>query len=231
MVLRVAWCTPPSPVRRVGLAPGVGPAVLLRDLRVVLALARAVRRRPGTSGGQGGAAGDGSPRTRGGSSTDVLGSRLLTAPLAWPDVIEVSCETAATPGTVWDVLADGWRYPSWVVGAPRVRSVSSAWPAVGSELHHSVGAWPVLIDDRTTVTACEPGRRLVLRARLSAAGQIDVELLLRRTAAGGCVILMREDVATGPALLVPRPVRAALFWPRNVETLRRLCYLAERQSR
>jgi uncharacterized protein YndB with AHSA1/START domain len=161
----------------------------------------------------------------------VLGSRHLTDPLAWPDVIEVSRETAASPDAVWDVLADGWRYPSWVVGASRVRSVSAAWPGVGAELHHSVGAWPVLLDDRTTVTGCEPGRRLVLRASLSVAGQTDVDLLLRRTAAGGCVIVMREDVGTGPGLLVPRPVRAALFWPRNVETLRRLCYLAERQSR
>lgn len=161
----------------------------------------------------------------------MLGSLRLTAPLAWPDVIEVTRRTAASPDAVWDVLADGWRYPSWVVGASRVRSVSAAWPAVATELHHSVGAWPALIDDRTVVAACEPGRRLVLRASLSVAGRTDVELLLRRTAAGGCVIVMREDVAAGPALLVPRPVRAALFWPRNVETLRRLCYLAERQSR
>ena len=28
-----------------------------------------------------------------------------------------------TPERVWDVLADGWLYPLWVVGASRMREV------------------------------------------------------------------------------------------------------------
>src|SRR6476469_10361131 len=74
-------------------------------------------------------------------------------------------ETTATPAQVWDVLADGWTYASWVVGASRVRSVDPSWPAPGALIHHSAGAWPLLLDDETEVVESEPGRRLVLQAR------------------------------------------------------------------
>ena len=57
----------------------------------------------------------------------------------------------AVPDQVWGVLADGWLYPLWVVGASRMREVDDHWPAVGARLHHSVGAWPALIDDTTSV--------------------------------------------------------------------------------
>ena len=63
-----------------------------------------------------------------------------------------------TPDRVWDVLADGWLYPLWVVGATRMRAVDAGWPEVGSKLHHSVGVWPLVLDDNTEVLECEPGR-------------------------------------------------------------------------
>ena len=63
----------------------------------------------------------------------------------------------ATPEAVWDVLADGWLYPLWVVGASRMREVDDHWPAVGARLHHSVGSWPLLLDDETEVVAVVPG--------------------------------------------------------------------------
>jgi hypothetical protein len=46
----------------------------------------------------------------------------------------------ASPAEIWDVLADGWLYPVWVVGASRMREVEDGWPAEGSRLHHSLGA-------------------------------------------------------------------------------------------
>ena len=58
---------------------------------------------------------------------------------------------AATPEQVWSVLADGWLYPLFVVGAARMRDVDETWPAVGARLHHSIGAWPLMIDDTTEV--------------------------------------------------------------------------------
>ncbi|MCO1658062.1 SRPBCC family protein [Pseudonocardia sp. S2-4] len=142
-------------------------------------------------------------------------------------------ETAADAEAVWRVLADGWLYPSWVVGASRMRDVDEGWPAVGTMLHHSVGAWPALINDTTSVTGCVPGRELMLRGRLWPLGEADIRLRLEPNgdAGGGCTITMEEDVASGPTKLLPKPVRTAMIVPRNVEALRRLIYLAEGRSR
>ncbi len=70
-----------------------------------------------------------------------------------------------SPETVFKALSDGWLYGLWVVGASHIRGVDDGWPAVGRRIHHSVGAWPVLIEDNTEVVEVEPGRRLVLTAR------------------------------------------------------------------
>ena len=56
-----------------------------------------------------------------------------------------------SPQSVFAVLADGWLYATWVVGAARIRAVDPQWPAEGSSIHHSVGSWPLLLDDTTTV--------------------------------------------------------------------------------
>ena len=54
---------------------------------------------------------------------------------------------------VWKVIADGWLYSGWVVGATRIRAVDAHWPEAGSRLHHSVGVWPLVIDDTSRVSA------------------------------------------------------------------------------
>ncbi len=135
---------------------------------------------------------------------------------------------SASPDQVWRVLADGWLYPLWVVGASRMREVEQAWPAVGSKLHHSFGVWPVLIDDTTEVTAADPGVSLALRARGWPAGEAAVTITLEPVGAQTRVTI-EEDAVSGPGVLVPKPVRAALIKWRNVETLRRLSFLAERR--
>jgi uncharacterized protein YndB with AHSA1/START domain len=140
-----------------------------------------------------------------------------------------TCTIETTPDRVWAVLADGWLYPLWVVGATRMRDVDADWPAVGSKLHHSVGVWPVVLNDDTEVLECEPGRRLKLRARGWPPGEADVELRLTATA-DGTEVEMLEDVTAGPARIVPKPVRAPLITWRNTESLRRLTFLAERRA-
>jgi len=134
-----------------------------------------------------------------------------------------------TPQRVWDVLADGWLYPLWVVGASRMREVDSDWPTVGSRIHHSVGVWPLLIDDNTEITDAQPLRKLSLRAKAwPLLGEADVTLELSEQGAGTRVV-MSEDAATGPGKLVPKPARApGIIW-RNTESLRRLAFLAERR--
>jgi uncharacterized protein YndB with AHSA1/START domain len=135
----------------------------------------------------------------------------------------------ATPGDVWRVLSDGWLYPLWVVGASRMREVDATWPEVGSSLHHSVGVWPLLIDDSTTVTEVSPESLLSLRARGWPAGEAAVTLTL--TPRGDRTeVTIAEDAVRGPGTLVPPPVRGALIRWRNVESLRRLAYLAERRE-
>ena len=134
----------------------------------------------------------------------------------------------ASPEAVWEVLSDGWLYPLWVVGASRMRDVDPSWPQVGSKLHHSVGVWPALLDDNTEVTDAEPLRMLALRARAWPFGEAAVVLRLNEYG-GGTRVVIEEDAVSGPGKLVPKPARApGLKW-RNVETLRRLAYIAERR--
>ena len=136
---------------------------------------------------------------------------------------------AAPPEKVWSVLADGWLYPLFVVGASRMRDVDESWPAVGARLHHSVGSWPALVDDVTEVLEVEPTLRLKLRAHGWPAGAAEVEM---RLAAHGAdtEFTIDEEIVSGPALAVPKPVRDLQVAWRNTETLRRLAYVAERRN-
>jgi uncharacterized protein YndB with AHSA1/START domain len=130
---------------------------------------------------------------------------------------------------VWEVLSDGWLYPLFVVGASRMRDVDAGWPAVGTRLHHSVGAWPLLIDDTTEVLEVEPQRRLRLTARAWPSGKAEV-LFRTRAVSGKAEVVIEEDAVAGPALLLPAPVRQPMLHWRNEETLQRLAMLAERRA-
>ena len=132
----------------------------------------------------------------------------------------------ATPDQVWDVLADGWLYPLWVVGATRMRAVEDAWPAVGSKLHHSIGVWPLVLDDDTEVVDSVPGHRLDLRARGWPMGEAGVTITLEPDGVRTRVVIV-EDALEGPGTLMPKPVRGPLIAWRNGESLRRLAFLAE----
>lgn len=136
----------------------------------------------------------------------------------------------ATPDQVWEVLSDGWLYPLWVVGASRMREVDETWPEQGAKLHHSVGSWPCLLDDDTEVLECQRPGRLELKARAWPSGAAHVVLRIEPHPDGTSVTI-EEDVASGPARLVPAPARTpALAW-RNTETMRRLAFLVERRHR
>ncbi len=137
---------------------------------------------------------------------------------------------AATPEQVWSVLSDGWLYPLFVVGASRMREVDDTWPAVGSRLHHSVGAWPLLINDTTEVLEVEEERRILLLARGWPAGQAHVEILLRPTGSS-TEVTMVEQATAGPGALIPKPIRDVQLHVRNVEALRRLAFVVEGRTR
>jgi uncharacterized protein YndB with AHSA1/START domain len=136
----------------------------------------------------------------------------------------------APPQAVWDVLADGWLYPLWVVGATRMRAVEDEWPAVGSRIHHSAGVWPVVVNDNTEVIEAEPLKRMRLRAKGWPLGEADVVIELEAVGASTRVTIT-EDAAQGPGRLVPAVVRAPLLKWRNTETLNRLAYVVEGRAR
>jgi hypothetical protein len=132
----------------------------------------------------------------------------------------------ATPDQVWDVLADGWLYPLWVVGATRMRAVEDNWPEVGSRLHHSAGVWPLVINDDTEVLAASPRTMMKLRARGWPLGEAEVVITLTPVGAHTRVDI-EEDAVSGPGAMLPKPLRDPMIKVRNVETLRRLAFVAE----
>jgi hypothetical protein len=145
-------------------------------------------------------------------------------------VITVSRRSTAAPEAVWSIIADGWSYAAWVVGASRIRAVDPDWPARGSRIHHSVGAWPLLLSDETVVVDVDPGRWIRLEAKTRPFGEAIVELEVMPDD-GGSRIEMREDALSGPMKALPEPLRQRALAPRNAETLRRLALLAEGRAR
>jgi len=143
-----------------------------------------------------------------------------------PASTTITREVRAPAQAVWDVLADGWLYPLWVVGAARMRDVDADWPARGSKLHHSVGNWPILIDDRTEVLEVIPGEVLTLKAHTWPLGAAEVVIGVEDRGPVS-VVSIREDLVAGPGVAVPRPLRQVALGPRNRESLRRLAFLAE----
>jgi uncharacterized protein YndB with AHSA1/START domain len=138
-------------------------------------------------------------------------------------------EVAAPPEQVFAVLADGWSYAGWVVGASRMRDVDAHWPAPGSRIHHSVGVWPVLISDVSVVEEVRPGELLLLEVRFWPVGHGRVRFTLRGHD-GGTAVTMEEWASGGPARVLHNALTEPLVRARNRETLRRLAWLAERRE-
>ncbi|WP_439938065.1 SRPBCC family protein [Nocardia sp. N13] len=140
----------------------------------------------------------------------------------------------ATPEQVWSVLADGWLYPLFVVGAARMRDVDETWPAVGARLHHSVGSWPLMLDDTTEVLEVEEGKRILLLARAWPAGHAHVEISLEPgpgEAGDQTVVTIVENATAGPGALIPKALQDPQLHVRNIETLRRLAFVVEGRAR
>lgn len=142
----------------------------------------------------------------------------------------VSRTIGGSPERVWTILSDGWLYGLWVVGASRIRDVDDTWPAVGSGIHHSVGTWPLMIDDYTKVRVSVPQRELELQARAWPTGEATVRIVLEPQGTQTLVTIV-EDASHGPAMLIPHPVRRAGLSRRNKESLDRLNYLVENRKR
>jgi uncharacterized protein YndB with AHSA1/START domain len=140
---------------------------------------------------------------------------------------EVSHVVDAPPEAVFAVLADGWSYGGWVVGSSHIRAVDEGWPAAGCRIHHSVGPWPLQLQDETRVVAVEPGRSLSLEARAWPSGVAAVGLTLVPQDGGArTLVRMTEHAVRGPGRLLPSAVQNLLLRPRNSESLARLADMA-----
>jgi uncharacterized protein YndB with AHSA1/START domain len=146
-------------------------------------------------------------------------------------VVEVSMTVQATREQVFAVLADGWSFASWVVGASHIRAVDVGWPKVGSRIHHSVGPWPIQVHDITSVRAVEEPRLLELDARLWPFGAARVRLELDSVDNGATRVRMYEQVVRGPGRVLPNAAQAVVLIPRNRESLRRLADIAMGRER
>lgn len=153
--------------------------------------------------------------------------------MAQPEEIDSSLtvrrDTKATRKQVWDVIADGWTYSQWVVGNSRMRAVDPNWPNTGSTIEHSIGVWPMLLDDETVVEECVPLERLVLLAKGRPFGKARITMRLSDIEGGGCRIEMSEVPVGAPMGWVPKRLALAAAAPRNRECTWRLAALAERR--
>jgi hypothetical protein len=138
----------------------------------------------------------------------------------------VTRDTTATREQVWDQIANGWTYSQWVVGNSRMRAVDADWPAPGSAIHHSVGVWPLLLDDETRVEECEPLQKIVLIAKGRPIGLARITLRLSDIDTG-CRIEMSEIPISAPLKWLPHRAALAAAYPRNRECTWRLAALAE----
>ncbi|MGV0653984.1 SRPBCC family protein [Mycolicibacterium thermoresistibile] len=140
----------------------------------------------------------------------------------------VKRDVPASRRQLWEVIADGWTYSQWVVGNSRMRAVDPEWPAPGSTIRHSIGLWPLVINDVTVVEECVPLERIVLHAKGGPMGGARIELRLSDNPDGGCHLEMDEYPVSGPGKFIPNPLAQLAIWLRNRETTWRLAALAER---
>lgn len=141
-------------------------------------------------------------------------------------MIEVTERASVSAEDIFNVLADGWKYASWVVGTAHIRAVDHDWPRPGSRIHHSVGPWPLQGKDISRVKEMEWGRLLELEARLWPIGSATVRITLEPED-GGTLIHLAEAVTGGPLARIPHAVQKLFIAPRNRESLSRLIDLAQ----
>ncbi len=139
---------------------------------------------------------------------------------------EVCRTIGASAERIFAVLADGWSYASWVVGAAHIRDVDDTWPEVGAHIHHRIGPWPIQLNDQTMVREMVPNKLLDLDAGLWPFGKARVRLSLEPVGPDRTRVRMYEVASSGFGRVVPHPLQALVLRPRNAEALDRLADIA-----
>lgn len=141
-------------------------------------------------------------------------------------MVDESIEIAAPVSRVFDALGDARTYPHWLVGAKRIRRVDDEWPSQDSSFHHTVGAGPVTVKDRTTVVEYERPHLLRLRAGVGPLGSAFVRFVLEDLGAHRTRVVFSEEPEGGVLRFawgtVGRPLMRLGIWGRNAVSLANL---------
>jgi hypothetical protein len=126
------------------------------------------------------------------------------------------------------VLSDPTAYGHFVVGTKEVRRFDPRWPEPGATFHHSVGAGPLVLRDKTDSTRHDPPEGLAVRPHIRPF--VVLETVFALEARGEETLLRLDEYAVGGWL---RPV-----WPgpldgllglRNRLVVERIAHLAEQR--
>lgn len=146
-------------------------------------------------------------------------------PTLW-DMAEVERILNARPEDVFRVLANGWLYCHWVVGAKRILAVEDTWPAPGSRFQNLVGSGPMQVRGYTESLTVRFPHLLVLDVSTWPTGRATVTL--RLTPEGGRTrVHLDERPTQGSILLLRLPYLREAIRVRNREALRRLGKVVE----
>src|ERR1700759_1359568 len=115
----------------------------------------------------------------------------------------VTRDTSASRSPAWAPIAAGGAPSQGGVGNSRMRAVDPNWPEVGSTIRHSIGVWPLLLDDATLVEDCQPLQQLVLLPKGRPFGKARITRQLSNIDNGGCRITMAEVPVGAPMGWVP----------------------------
>lgn len=132
-----------------------------------------------------------------------------------------------SPETLFATIVDPSTYPEWLVGAKKIREVSSTWPEPGSFFKHAVGFGPIVIPDTTTASAIMRSHmlELLVRARPIIEARVRFDIAAKES---GSVLRMTET-PVGIFKLVA-PVAQRLIRARNERSLDRLAALVEKRG-
>jgi uncharacterized protein YndB with AHSA1/START domain len=137
---------------------------------------------------------------------------------------------SARPVDVFAVLDDARAYPSWVVGARRIRRVDPDWPHEGGAFHHAIGVPGAELHDSSTVIERDAPARIVLEVRFRPTGVARVRIDVDDTG-DGSVVTITESPVSGPVAWLPGVVTEPLLHLRNALSLQRLRHEVERRVR
>lgn len=126
------------------------------------------------------------------------------------------------------VLCDPTAYGHFVVGTKRVRRFEPQWPEPGSTFHHSVGAGPFVLRDRTDAVRHDPPSGLVVRPHIRPF--VVLETVFALEARGDETLLRLDEYAVDGLFrpVWPGPLDA-LLGLRNRLVVQRIARLAEQR--